>query len=134
MVRQKYKFNVIDHLWYMSKDSRLVLPPRVPSPFDAMVLSVLTPCELLGIIYFVKKFPQYGTIIFLTFIMLGMILYLYYANILRKYHFTSEREKAYFRRYPERKHYSRWLLFLIPVIMLIGSVILFVLCADRLLH
>ena len=117
----------------MGKESWRVPLLRWPTPFDAVVLSILAPCELLGGIYFVRKFPQYGTIIFLTFIILGMILYLYYADILRKYHFTSEREKAYFRRYPERKHYNLWVLFLIPIILLIVSIIIFIFGVNRLI-
>lgn len=131
--RRKYKFNVLDYLWYMGKNSWRVPLQRWPTPFDAVVLSILASCEILVGIYFVKKFPQYGTIIFLTFIMLGMILYLYYADILRKYHFTPEREKAYFRRYPEREHCSLWLLILIPMILLIVSVIIFIFGVNRLI-
>lgn len=131
--QRKYKFNVLDYLWYMGKDSWRVPLLRWPTPFDAVVLSILAPCELLVGIYFVSKFPQDGTIILLTIIIVGMILYLYYADILRKYHFTSEREKAYFRRYPARKYCSLWLLILIPMILLIVSIIIFIFGVNRLI-
>ena len=34
--RRKYKFNVIDYLWYMGKDSWRVPLSRWPSPFEAV--------------------------------------------------------------------------------------------------
>lgn len=134
MCNRKYKFNVLDRLWYMGKNSGRVPLLRWPNPFDAEVLSILASCELLVGIYFVRKFPQDGTIILLTIIIAVMILYLYYADILRKYHFTSVREEAYFRRYPERKHYNLWVLFLIPIILLIVSIIIFIFGVNILIH
>ena len=45
--QRKYKFNILDYLWYMGMDSWRVPLLRWPTPFDAVVLSILAPCELL---------------------------------------------------------------------------------------
>ena len=123
--RRKYEFNVIDYLWYMGKDSWRVPLSRWPTPFESIVWSVVLWTALfLGTIFVVLS-PEYAESIIVTFLIAGFIACFRYEAYLEKHRFTPLREKAYFRRYPERRHYSRWVLFFIPVIVLLLSSAIF---------
>ncbi len=123
--RRKYKFNAIDYLWYMGKDSWRVPLSMWPSPSVAFAINRVFGISLSVGAFFIFLSPQYGESIFVTFWILGVIAYFSVESYLKKHRFTPLHEKAYFRRYPERKNTSMWLLILIPLIVSALTVIIF---------
>ena len=123
--RRKYKFNVIAYLWYMGKDSWRVPLRRWPSPFEALAnCLIIIPLIFCGF-YFGAIYPQYSKYIFISFVIGAFATSFSCDFLLKKYRFTEERERAYFRRYPERKHYSIKMLFWFPFIIMVMSFIIF---------
>ncbi len=120
--RRKYKFNVLDYLWYMGKDC---LRRQQFTPFDtiAYCLTIL-PIGFCGY-RLAANFPNYADIIFYTFLIGAGVLGYSVIVLLMKYRYTPEREREYFRRYPERTHYSRWIIFIVPIIVIVLSFLLF---------
>ena len=128
--RRKYKFNVIDYLWYMGKDYEGRSKERF-SPFVAVAISVtMLPMSFCGF-YFAANFPKYAEVILYSFLIGAFVLWYSVIVLLMKYRFTPERERAYYRRFPERTHYSRWLLFFVPIIVLILSFSLYGMAFSR---
>lgn len=97
--RRKYKFNWLDHLYYMGVNHG---PERWPMPFEALAGSVLLWTVALSGIFW---YPDNKQNINYTLCIFAVII-LFYERPLKKYWFTPERERAYFRRYPRRKHIS----------------------------
>lgn len=114
--RRKYKFNWIDHLHYMGRSSWRV-HTRWPKPLEAVAVSVLW-------------FPLFLLIVFrsasleaaMSFIACLIAVAFGSEWLLGKYRFTAERERVYFRRYPQRKHYSVKVLFWIPVALYLSTI------------
>lgn len=123
--RRKYKFNVIDYLWYMGNDSWRVPLSRWPSPFEALTnCLIIIPLVFCGL-YFGATNHQYINVIFISFVIVAVAIPFFCLSLLKKHRFTKERERAYFRRYPERKHYSIKVLFWLPFIIMVLSFIIF---------
>lgn len=95
--RRKYKFNWLDHLYYMGVNHG---PERWPMPFEALVYAIL-----MWPFVFILIASRDEQTFFCTFCIFAVII-LFYERPLKKYWFTPERERAYFRRYPRRKHVS----------------------------
>ena len=90
--RRKYKFNVIDYLWYMGKDSWRVPLRRWPSPFGALAnCLIIIPLIFCGF-YFGAIYPQYSKYIFISFVIGAFATSLSCDFLLKKYRFTEERE------------------------------------------
>ncbi len=109
--RRKYKFNWLDHLYYMGMSSWRV-HTRWPKPLDAVAMSVLWLPLYLLIVY------RSASLEAAMFFIAGLIAVAFGSEwLLGKYRFTPECERVYFRRYPQRKHYSVKVLFWIPVVL-----------------
>lgn len=121
--QRKYKFNWLDHLYYMGEGRQV---DRWPMPFEALLYSILMWPVALSVIFWVSSDKQ--NIIYTLCIFVVIILF--YERPLKKYWFTPKREKAYFRRYPQRKHISAntlwWLSLTITLtnFVLLGLVII----------
>ena len=113
--KRTYKFNWLDHLYYMGRSSWRV-HTRWPKPLDSVATCVLWFPLLLLIVF---KSPSVETGWF--FIACLIIVAFGSEWLLGKYRFTPEREHVYFRRYPRRKHYSVKVLFWIPVALFLLS-------------
>lgn len=96
--KRTYKFNRFDHLYYMGVNYG---PARWPMPFDALVGSIL----MWPFVFFLIALKDEQIFFFCT-LCIFVIITLFYERPLKKYWFTPERERAYFRRYPQRKHIS----------------------------
>lgn len=95
--QRKYKFNWLDHLYYMGEGRQV---DRWPMPFDALVGSILMwPFEFILI---ASRDEQ----TFFCTLCIFVVILLFYDRPLKKYWFTPKRERAYFRSYPQRKHIS----------------------------
>lgn len=114
--RRKYKFNWLDHLYFMGKGSWRVPLRAWPTPFEALGWAVVG-VPLMFLILFVAKSLLTGYICIACLIAASFG----WEWLVRKYRFTPQREKAYFRRYPDRKQYSIKRLFWIPVAMLLTA-------------
>lgn len=109
---RKYKFSIIDFLYYAGRIPRI--RNRWFMPLEAVFFAVF------GLI------PPFLTMRFLYRVMpswLMLVLFLcwawatteVYSKIEKKY-FTKARERAYYRRYPERKDKNYfWLQLLLPL-------------------
>ena len=102
--RRKYKFNVIDYLWYMGKDSERI--SQFPTPYKAVALSIVIYASFLVGMVIASLCHGFSEVIIPTCLIFGSIAYIRYQVYLEKHLFTKEREREYFRRYPERTHYS----------------------------
>ncbi len=128
--RRKYKFNVIDYLWYMGKDYEGRSKERF-TPFVAVALCLtMLPMSFCGF-YFAANFPKYAEVILYSFLIGAFVLWYSVIVLLMKYRFTPESERAYYRRFPERTHYSRWILLILPIIVLIISFSLYGMAISR---
>lgn len=116
--QRKYKFNWLDHLHYMGRSSWRV-DTRWPKPLESVATSLLWfPLFLLIVFKSTSAEAAWFFIACLIAVAFGS------EWLFGKYRFTPEREKAYFRRYPGRKQYSRKTLFWIPVAMFLTSLTL----------
>ncbi len=121
--RRKYKFNVLDYLWYMGKDSQRI--SQYPTPYKAVVYGIVLWASFFAGVFIASFFKAYSAVIIVACLIIGFLAYLRYEVYLDKYHFTKEREQEYFLSYPERRHYSSWLLFVIPIIVLVLYFVIF---------
>ena len=113
--RRKYKFNWLDHLHYMGANCG---PTRWPKPFEALVCSVL-----MWPFVFILIASRNEQTLFCT-LGIFIVILLFYERPLKKYWFTPERERAYFRRYPQRKHISFNTVWWLSLIITSTNVIL----------
>lgn len=99
--QRKYKFNWLDYLYYMGANCG---PTRWPKPFEALIYSILMwwPFVFALIFWGVSGEQLIGWLLYVGVVFLS----LFSGWPLKKYWFTPERERAYFRRYPHRKYIS----------------------------
>lgn len=102
--QRKHKFNWLDHLYYMGKGG-----PAVWSMwFYVECFFVLPPLIVLLLCTVVMVREQtVNTVLVILSICAACALavVLYSKRWLKTHRFTPQRERAYFRRYPQRKHY-----------------------------
>lgn len=119
--RHKYKFNWLDRLYYMGVNYG---PARWPMPFEALLYSIL----MWPFVFILIASRDEQT--FFCTLGIFVVILLFYERPLKKYWFTPERERAYFRSHPQRKHISFntvwWLSLIITLtnIVLLGLVII----------
>lgn len=77
-------------------------PIRWPTPFEALICSILIWWPFVFVLTFWGVSGE-QLIGWLLYAVVGL-LSLFSGWPLKKYWFTPERERAYFRRYPHRKH------------------------------
>lgn len=110
--QRKYRFNWLDHLYYMGKHA---VGLRVW--FHLMLVLFLPPLGLLifCVIYFLSVRTYNEVIIRVSICSICALAVVFYANwLLKKHRFTPQRERAYFRRYPQKKDiYFKWSLYYI---------------------
>lgn len=112
--RRKYKFNWLDRLYYMGVNYG---PARWPMPFEALVYSVL-----MWPFVFILIASRNEQTLFCT-LGIFIVILLFYERPLKKCWFTPERERAYFRRYPQRKHTSANTLWWLSLVITATNVI-----------
>lgn len=103
--RRKYGFNWLDHLYYTGKGG----PAQWSMWFYIECFFVLPPLILLLLCAVVMVREQtVNTVLVILSICAACALavVLFSKRLLEKRRFTPQRERAYFRRYPERKYYS----------------------------
>lgn len=109
--KRKYKFNIIDYLYYAGLIRRI---HKWHMPLEAIFFA------LFGYI------PPFLIIRFLSQVIpLWLLLFLFFGwmwaetetfSMIEKNYFTKARERAYYRRYPERKDKNYfWLQLLLPL-------------------
>lgn len=111
--RRKYRFNWIDHLYYTGKD---VAVWSVWFYFESFF--VLVPLVLLLLcvgVMLIKQTANAALIHISIYAACALAVVLYSKRWLKIHRFTPERERAYFRCYPQRKHYRT------PFIITIGA-------------
>lgn len=111
--QRKYKFNWLDHLYYLGKYS-----VGVRVWFYLLLVLFAPPLTLLLIcLIHILADQKYNAIIMQVSIYSTCALAVIFCSnwLLKKLRFTPQRERAYFRRYPERKdvNYKYSLLYCI---------------------
>ena len=110
--KRKYKFSIIDHLYYAGRIRRI--HNRWSMPLDAIFLWVFAVVPSLLIIRFLYwVIPLWLP----SALSVGLVWAAVevYSKIEKKY-FTKARERAYYRLYPERKDKNHfWLQLLLPL-------------------
>lgn len=115
--RRKYKFNWLDRLYYMGVN---YVPDRWPMPFEALIYSILMwPFVFIMILLYKRDEPVIG----LLFVVCMGLFFHFYDWPLKKFLFTSERERAYFRRYPQRKNIKYNTLWWLSLVITATNVI-----------
>lgn len=129
-IQRKYKFDWLDHLFYTGKGG----PAQWSMWFYLESLCVLTPLLLLLVCTGVMVIEQtVNTAVVMTSVLAagGLAISLYSNRWLKTHRFTPQRERAYFRRYPGRKHYTYPILIIIMAYLtssvFAGSLIFFIL-------
>lgn len=118
--KRTYKFNSLDHLYYTGKGG----PAQWGLWFYIEGFFILTPLVLLSLCMIVMVGEQtVNTVLLRTAILTACVLaiVLYSKWLLKKYRFTPQRERAYFRRYPRRKYYS-YPFFIVIMAFLTNSI------------
>lgn len=101
--RRKYKFNWLDHLYYMGND---VVVWSVWFYFELFFVGVPLLLLLLCVGVMVIKQTVNAPLIYISiYAACALAVVLYSKRWLKIHRFTPERERAYFRCYPQRKHY-----------------------------
>lgn len=111
--KRKYKFNWLDHLYYLGKYS-----VGVRVWFYLLLVLFAPPLTLLLIclIHILADQKYNATIMQVSIYSTCALAVIFGSNwLLKKRRFTPQRERAYFRRYPERKdvNYKYSLLYCI---------------------
>lgn len=117
--RRKYKFNWLDHLYYFGRgNDEMPLNWRHLTPFYVLVNSILLwPLPFSVILWY--KSDQ--TKMIYTLVIVCVITCLYDWP-LEKYHFTPEREQAYFRQYPQRRQLSEKVMPWLPITIYLANI------------
>ena len=116
--RRKYKFNWIDHLYYTGKD---VAVWSVWFYFEFFFISVPLLLLLLCVGVMLIKQTANATLIHIsTYASCALAVVLYSKRWLKIHRFTPQRERAYFRRYPQRKHYRTPFIITISAFLMTG--------------
>lgn len=120
--QRKYKFNWLDHLYYLGKYTAVGV--GVWSNL-MLALSVLPLTLLLFCLIHILADQKYNAAIMQVSINSTCALAVIFCSnwLLKKLRFTPQRERAYFRRYPERKdvNYKYSLLYYICMVLLLIS-------------
>ena len=118
MIKRRYKFNIIDHLHYMIGQDRLhnEMPQWQFSPLDAAIaVFIMWPMLCLCLIMPNDEMQ-------IAWLVITVSAYLYGEPRWEKSRFTPARERAYYRRYPNRKNNcSVWMLIGINIAMAMVS-------------
>lgn len=112
--QRKYRFNWIDHLYYTTCKEMA----RWSVWFYFESLFVLVPLVLLLLcvgVMLIKQTANAALIHISIYAACALAVVLYSKRWLKIHRFTPQRERAYFRRYPQRKHYRT------PFIITIGA-------------
>lgn len=112
--QRKYRFNWIDHLYYTTGKEM----PRWSVWFYFESFFVLVPLVLLLLcvgVMLIKQTVNAALIHISIYAACALAVVLYSKRWLKIHRFTPQRERAYFRRYPQRKHYKT------PFIITIGA-------------
>lgn len=86
--RRKYKFNVIDYLWYMGKDSERI--SQFSTAYKAVACSIVFDASFLAGIFIASHCPGYSEVIIPACLIFGFIVYICYEVYLEKHHFTKD--------------------------------------------
>ena len=113
--KRKYKFNWLDYLYYMGVNYG---PARWPMPFEALVCSVL-----MWPFVFILIASRNEQTLFCT-LGIFIVILLFYERPLKKYWFTPERERAYFRSHPQRKHISANTLWWLSLTIYLTNIVI----------
>lgn len=120
--QRKYKFNWLDHLYYLGKYTAVGV--GVWSNL-MLALSVLPLTLLLFCLIHILADQKYNAAIMQVSIYSTCALAVIFCSnwLLKRLRFTPQRERAYFRRYPERKdvNYKYSLLYYICMVLLLIS-------------
>ena len=110
--KRKYKFSIIDHLYYAGHIRRI--HNRWFMPLEAVcffIFGFFPP--FLFLIFLAEALPMWLSMVLFVGSFWGEVEL--YSRI-EKEHFTKAREQAYYRRYPERKDKNYfWLQLLLPL-------------------
>ena len=120
--QRKYKFNWLDHLYYLGKYTAV----GVGVWFYLLLVLFAPPLTLLLIclIHILADQKYNATIMQVSIYSTCALAVIFCSNwLLKKLRFTPQRERAYFRRYPERKdvNYKYSLLYYICMVLLLIS-------------
>lgn len=101
--RRKYRFNIIDHLHYVAGWERLhykvILKYReFQTPLEDVLFLAVPVLALPFSVFFPTIYSLFA------FLSSGFAVVTLVDYLLDKYRFTPARERAYYRRYPQRKN------------------------------
>lgn len=117
--RRKYKFNWLDHLYYFGMgNDEMPLNWRHLTPFYVSVNSILIWPVAFSVILWHESDPLKSIYTFGIFCVIISL----YDWPLKKYHFTPEREQAYFRQYPQRRQISVKVMPWLPITIYVGNI------------
>lgn len=121
--RRKYKFNWLDHLYYTGKGG----PAQWSMWFYIECFFVLPPLVLLLLctVVMVREQTVNTVLVILSICAACALAVAFYANwLLKKLRFTPQRERAYFRRYPQKKdiYFKLYLQWTLPKCRLVRGV------------
>lgn len=112
--RRKYKFNGLDHLYYMGKHTF-----DLGVWFHLMLVLFMPPLTLLilCVICFLSERTYNEVLVRVSICAICALAVIFYANwLLKKHRFTPQRERAYYRRYPQKKDMNfKWSLYFICI-------------------
>lgn len=108
---RKYKFSIIDYLYYAGR-TRYIYKWYMPlEAIFLIVFGIIPPFLIMRFLYWAM--PSW--LMLVLFLGWAWATTEVYSKIERKY-FTKARERAYYRRYPERKDKNYfWLQLLLPL-------------------
>lgn len=102
--RRKYKFNWLDHLYYTGKDVA-VWSVWFYFEFVFCIVPLLLLLCCVGAML-IRQTANVALIYISIYAACALAVVLYLKRWLKMHRFTAQRESAYFRRYPQRKHYK----------------------------
>lgn len=111
--KRKYKFNWLDYLYYMGRGT-----PGLDVWFYFLLVPRTLPTVLLLLCVYTMLIEQSfnPALMRMSIYAAFALVVIHYCNwLLKKYRFTPQREQAYFRRYPQRKHYKWSLIYWICI-------------------
>lgn len=109
--KRKYKFSIIDHLYYAGHIRRIY---KWDMPLEAIYFSIFGYIPPFLLVKILSPAIPIWLMLVLFFGWLWAAIKVF--SSIEKIHFTKARERAYFRRYPERKDKNYfWLQLLLPL-------------------
>ncbi len=103
--KRTYKFNWLDHLYYLGKYTAVGMGVwcNLMVALSGLPLTLLLFC----LIHMLADQKYNATIMQVSIYSTCALAVIFCSKwLLKKHRFTPERERAYFRRYPQRKNYS----------------------------